>query len=298
MAYEGKCGTNAQVTGTQNVCVEWGNIIRFDRAVDGFSIENEAAALQGSIWQTGIQAEQVYPFPIIINEEVSDEDTVNEDLPLGMTKIREGKKDWTFSIQSNPYMDKLLQSHDGLKTGLYFIDNNGNKRGISKDGVTFDPIPVQLFQVQKPTENNGTDTSFKTMIKIVVADVRSYIDKAVIILADDMDFDAKDQKGLQPVNIKVIGDPSATTLTIRATIGATLTPVLGLSTVVSEDFIIKTAAGVEIVPSLITEDPLNNGQYTFTAVGMVTGDTVDLQGATVMATEGFKSTGAQALTVV
>jgi len=298
MAFEGRCGTSAQVTGTQNVCVDWGNIVRFDRAIDGFSIANEAAALLGATWQTAIQAEQIYPFPIIINEEVNDEDTVNEDLPLGMTKIREGKKDWTFSIQSNPYMDKLLASHDGLKTGLYFTDNNGNKRGITQDGITYDPIPVQLFQIQKPVENNGTDTSFKTQIKVVVSDIKSYRDKAVIILADNMDFDAKDQKGLQPVDINVIGTPSATTLTISATIGATLTPVLGLSTVVSEDFIIKTAAGVEVVPSLITEDPLNNGQYTFTAVGMVTGDTVDLNGATVMTTEGYKSTGAQELTVV
>jgi hypothetical protein len=280
------------------VCIDWGNIVRFDRAVDGFSIANEAGALLGATWQTAIQAEQVYPFPIIINEEVNDEDTVNEDLPLGITKIREGKKDWTFSIQSNPYMDKLLQSHDGLKTGVYFVDNNGNKRGISKDGVTFDPIPVQLFQVQKPMENNGTDTSFKTMIKVVIADVRSYIDKAVIILADNMDFDAKEQKGLQPVALTVVGDPSATSLTVKATIAGTQTPVLGLDITASADFVIKTALGVEVVPSLITEDPSNNGEYTFTAVGLVTGDTVDLQAPTVMATEGYKSDGAQTLTVV
>lgn len=293
MAFEGNCNQNLQPTGVQNVCVEWSSIAGFWRAKPGFEFATEADAQDYANWETAIQNEDVYPFPLIFSQEVEDEDVVNEEGSLGIVPIRKGKKSWKFMIATNPYQDACLQSQDNAPGGIFYISTQGAVRGVT-NGVKLLPIPYQLFQVQKPVENNGTDAGNKTQIKVVVSDVDAYIKDVAIIEPNDIDWDPKAVTGLQSVTLSPVS-ASATTIVVDAFITKTSVKVQGLDNAPSGDFLVQTAAGVEIVPSLITEV---DGRYTLTVTGLVTGDTITLVDPSSMVTKGYKSYGAVSLTVV
>lgn len=300
MAFEGNCNENLGVTGTSKVCVSWSSIFGFWRAKPGFEFATEADAQDLDKVYQAIQDELLYPFPPIFAQEVEDEDTVNEEGSLGIVPIRKGKKSWKFMIATNPYQDAIFQTHDNAAGGIFYISTIGGIRGVT-DGVKLKPIEYQLFQVQKPTENNGTDAGNKTNIKVVVADIDAYINDVAIVEASDLTWDAKAVEGLYPVELTVQSS-SATSIVLAATIAGTTIPVEGLDVTPSADFIIKDASGVEIVPTLISEE-VGTGKYTFTATGLVTGDTVNLVDPSTMATSlitagvGYKSNGARELTV-
>ncbi|MFZ7121781.1 MAG: hypothetical protein ACOWWH_12645 [Eubacteriaceae bacterium] len=292
--YLGNCKNNALVTGTQRICVSWGNTVGIFRTDPDFSFADEATALAYANWETAIQDELIYPFPEIAQEDVNDADAVNQEFANGLTEVTPGKINRTYTIISNPYIDKQLRSHNGLKSAIYKIDNNGNVRGIVGDNGEFLPIPVQLFQVQKPTENNGADAGFTTKVLIVISDVETYINKAAIIESGNMDFNAKIVKGLEPVQLSIVGTPTATTLTVKAVISGTTNPVTGLSEVIGDDWTIQSDAGVENAPNTITDN--GDGTYDFDFTALVTGSTVNLIDPSDMATPGYKSNGAKTIT--
>lgn len=294
MGYEGNCKANAQVTGTQRVCIEWGNVEAIWRTDASFAgIDTEANALLGATWNTQIQAQEVYPIRVVNQMNVNDAETSNEELANGKKEVNRGDIDRDYLFFSNPYVQKQLLSHNGLPSAIYEVDENGGIRGIEGDSGEFLPIPVQLFQVQKAMPNNGQDSAFKTTIKVVISDVATYEERVAIIEAENLDFNAKTLSGLEPVQLSVIGTPSATELVVRAAISGTSTPILGFSETIGEDWTVKNA-GVEIAPNSITDN--GDGTYTFDFTALVSGSTVNLLDPSVMTTQGFKSNEAQTIT--
>lgn len=306
MAYLGNCSENIGATNVNKVCVQWSNISRFWRAAPGFYFASKADAEDIDKVYEAIQNELLWPMPILDSVEVEDEDTQRDEQPLGTAFVRTGKKKWKTKFFSNPHKDKFIRTHDQSAGGWFQVDALGGFRGVDNpngdDGSLY-PCPYQLFTVEKPEENNGSDSAFKSVISIDMNDsqVQTYLKSASIVEGSDISWSALDVDGLTPVTLTV-QSASATTIVVSVTVGGTTIPITGLSTVVSEDFIVKTAAGVEIVPSLINES--SPGVYTLTVVGLVTNDTIALTSPSVMTTNlqttgvGYKGDNPLAMTVV
>jgi hypothetical protein len=298
MAYNGSCSENQKGTNVKQVCVEWGNIARIWRAVPGFKFDSEADAQNLTKVQEAIQNEQLYPFPLLSGFEVNDEDTIYDEQALGKAYVRAGKKDWKLQMFSNPYKDAQLRTHSLAAGGFYQVDSLGGFRGIQNEAGELYPIPYQIFAVEKAIENNGSDASFKFVISIGLSDsqVNAYADDVAIVEGSDIAWNAITVEGLENVELTV-ASASATTIVVGATVEGTSVPVTGLDSTPSADFIVKTAAGVEIVPTLISEDG-TTGVYTLTVTGLVTGDTIALTSPAVMITEGYKGDNPVSMTVV
>ncbi len=289
MAYEGNCSDSAKVTGTSQICVDWGTEEYFWRVSSSFGgIDTEANAKLEATWQALIQSKDVYPFPMINGLTNSDSEPTNEELANGMQEVNRGKVIIDYAFFSNPYIQKQLLSHNGLKSSIYLVDEDGNVRGIQGDDDEFLPIPVQLFQVQKATRNDGSSVAYKTMIKVVISDVQTYEEKVAIISADELDFDAKAITGLQPVTLTQVGDATATSITVKATISGTTTTLEGVfSDTVGEDWELTDADGATQAFTDITDN--GDGTYTFTFATLVTGYAVSLSDPTDMETEGYSA---------
>ena len=284
--YKGSCSTNLGATGVGKVCVNWSNLSRFWRAVPGFYFESEADAQDKDKVLQAIQDEKLFPFPLMDAFEVNDEDTVMDEQAMGTAFIRIGKKTWKIKSFSNPYTDQILRSHSNAPGGWFHIDALGGYRGVrdlNDANKPLYPIPYQMFVVEKPEENNGSDSSFKSVFSVGLNDahVNTYLDKAAIVEGADITWDALSIDGLTPVELEVVS-ATATSIVVNATIAGTSIPVTSLDLTPSADFVVKTAAGVEIVPTLISEAG-DTGVYTFTVVGLVTGDTVSLLKPSLMA---------------
>lgn len=291
MAYNGSCNENTGATNVSQICISWSNLARFWRAVPGFYFASEADAQDEAKIYEAIQQEKLFPFPELCSVEVEDEDTAFDEQPLGTEYIRIGKKKWKLKAFSNPYKDAQLRKHSGLKGGIYHLDSLGGFRGVKNSEDALYPIPYTSFVVEKPEENVGADSTFKTVMSINLSDtqVNSYLDDAAIVEHTDISWNALSIEGLEPVELTV-QSASATEIVVKVTIAGTTIPVGGLSTTPSDDFIVRTVAGVEIVPSLITVDA-TTGVYTLTVAGLVTNDTIALKApadmATTLATDGI-----------
>lgn len=287
MAYNGSCASKSAATNVKKICISWSNFARFWRTVPGFKFATEADAYDKDKVLLAIQNEQLFPYPAFDVVEVEDEETQYDEQPLGSEYIRIGKKKWKVKWFSNPYQDKQLRKVNNPEGGWFHIDALGGYRGIEDPNDTANPlypIPFNQFTVEKPEENNGTDSAFKTVISVGLNDtqVNQYLDDAAIVEGADIAWSALDIEGLTPVQLTV-NSSNATTIVVAVTVEGTDVPVTGLSTTPSGDFIVRTAAGVEIVPSLISEDG-TTGVYTLTVAGLVTGDTIALQKPSAMTT--------------
>jgi hypothetical protein len=307
MAYKGSCNESLGATGVGKICIGWSNVARFWRAIPGFYFESEADAQDLEKIQEAIQNEYLYPFPLLDSVEVEDEDTQKEELPLGSQYIRAGKKTWKMKSFSNPYKDKQLRTHNLASGGWYQLDALGGFRGVGDESDANNPLypnPYQMFVVEKAEENNGNDSAFKSVFSIGLNDsqVLSYLNDAAIVEGSDISWSALDIEGLTPVCLEV-QSASATSIVVAVTVAGTTIPVTGLSTDPSGDFNVKTAAGVEIVPTLISEDGVT-GVYTLTVTGLVTTDTIALNKPSAMTTTlvddgvGYKGDSDVSMTVV
>jgi len=287
MAYKGSCSNTLSATNIKKICITWSNMSRFWKTIPGFYFESEADAQDKDKVLEAIQNEQLFPFPLIDAVEVEDEDTAIDEQPLGEEYIRIGKKKWKIKSFSNPYKDAQLRPHSNTEGGWYQLDALGGFRGIEDPNDANNPlypIPYRLFTIEKPEENVGADSAFKTNIAIGLNDtqVNRYLDDVAIVEGADIAWNALDIEGLTPVELEV-QSASATTIVVAATVAGTDIPVTGLSDTPSGDFNVETAAGVEIVPSLISEDG-TTGIYTLTVTGLVTGDVIALNKPSEMTT--------------
>jgi hypothetical protein len=275
-------------TNVKQVCVQWGNMSRFWRAVPGFFFASEADAQDPAKIQEAIQNEFLFPHPELSGFDVEDEETVYDSQPLAEQFVRSGKKKWKLRMFSNPYKDAQLRTHSQLPGGFYQVDSNGGFRGIKDENGALYPIAYQLYTVEKAIENNGNDAAFQTVVSIGLSDSQAnvYADSVAIVEGNNLSFDARAIEGLENVELDVLS-ASATTIVVAATVEGTEIAVSGLDSTPSADWLVETAAGVEIVPTLISEDGVT-GVYTLTVTGLVTDDTISLQSPAAMTTEGYK----------
>lgn len=283
MGFEINCQSRRKNTGIEKLCQDIGPIAGYILTPPDFSITEEEAK-DIATWQNFIKAdrdERIYPFPAVFSHTDNSEDTVFESGALGDLFIRNGKYNWQFTHESSRYKNEALKSHSLQSVGVVFIDLQGRLHGIRDvDGVTFKAVPLQQFVVERPTQNDGSSTAFKSRITMIFNGQDFESLPAVVI----PDFAPLDLTGLTDVNLSIVGTPTDSEIQVMITAAYSGEPFTG----VLDDFELKDASGnIETINSLTVDD----GLHTLSVTGLSGDYTLDLKAPADMTTEGFESTG-------
>lgn len=257
-----------------------------------FEIATRAAALTLSTYTTAVKAvnaNRMKPLKIADLVTPADVKAVIKARPfLGGKKSYGGKNGFIYVVDSNIIYHNELLKLEGGSWAAYIVDGNGNIKGISPDGVKFNPrkilsLFVNIRGTAKDTENENTE------IEIVFADVAK--GTAVVVNPDPTWSALTDIDGVHNVDMAVVGNWSATGGVFTVKFSDSGRPVTGL---VAADFVIP---GKTI--STVVESTTIPGQYTLVGVSLVTVGTINL---TVCASisityANVESTGAATFTI-
>jgi hypothetical protein len=267
MAYnQFSCDASGAVTGWSNNCsVRIGALAKPFITEYDFEFATETAAKDPTQWASDIIAGNIYPLPLIEEMDNNSEGaTLFTSSITGVQKVvKKGKTSETVRIEFDPCLHKRLQSFDGKKARLIWVDTNNNVIGTSADGVKFKGLAVESFDLQNWTSSDGSNLSFTPFSYTY----ESNQERENEITTFEADFAIKSLNGVQPATLTEV---SSTATDIVVTVAGSCDGV-AITKLTTDDFIFVEADGTEEVISGVVEDTLTPGKYTVSATAFVTG---------------------------
>lgn len=296
MDYKIGCAANAKNTGINQLCQDIGAIVGFMVCPWDYTVDTIANAKLQATWTTAIQADagsRIYPFPPIFLHEDNSEETTFQEGALGSIFVRDGKVQWSFTIETSRLKHEALKSHTNSKVSIVFIDQQGRLQGVRNANQEFLAINQQRFTVENIKPNNGTEGT-TSMVSMVFDDTEQFQTMPATVIPS---FNAKGLEGLIDVELTESGSSTGSLVTIDAQILQSGTSVLGLSDTVDEDWQVLDSTGTAETPNTITDN--GDGTYSFAfTVALTAGDyTFNLKTPATMTTTGYESTGAVTVTI-
>lgn len=255
----------------------------------GFATKTAALLLTG--WVAKIKAAEpnrLKPFPVCDNITAEDtENTMKERPYKGGKFIAWGKRGYVMDFDLNRYSIKEFSKLNNKKWYAYEFDDRGNIKGISNDGVKFEPQRLLTMQVLPP-KTPAVGESLVTQVKFVFADTETAQRKGVIITPTDWN-PSDDFDGVHNVELALVGVFTATGGKVRVTFAGSGRPVTGL---VAGDFAIPG----KTISTAVAED--DGGTYAIVSTGLVT-STINLVACASLSptTYAIESTGSVVITV-
>lgn len=299
MAYENNCAADRKNLGLVNFCPDIALVTGFAIVSDTQEFATQTAAETLANWTTGINAvkkDRFNVFPQVLQVETAGEETVYEEFPTGVNKVRDGKIAWRFSHPINTYLQRALRSQNRNSGRIYLFYQNGKIGGTSPDGTKFQGFDINLLSVENPTQNDGS-VGAKALVYVVLSaqGTSEYLDAPYTIdpTKAASTWSPGNLTSLIDVNVTVSGTPSLTSLILDVKDAATGTGITGL---VLADFLILTAAGADQTPDSVAEDANVEGRYNFTDTNLETG-TANLKAPSAQTTKGYEGGTAASFTV-
>lgn len=229
------------------------------------------------------KADRIYPFHGWEGVTINTQDPNFFNFPSGRSVfIKENDVDVTYQFAdgANCLNNSLRTFNNNLGYALIRYDADWKLEGTTKldsDGEPgFAGIPLKLLFVFAPNENDHTNP---TVFRARFAFDPSYITKKLAFV--QADFDPSEIKGLQDINLSVVGTPTGGVYQVKATTGCSQKNLFSLySTALASASLWKVysvATGAELD---ITSVAANAGLEAFT----VTLDTADTDYTAVTAT--------------
>lgn len=122
-----------------------------------FEFASESSAETQADWQTGIDAETVFPFPLFEEVEPAIEDDVEQESATGLSIfVREGKYGGVGRFQAAICNLANLRTFNEVDGRVFIVTSNNKIYGTSPDGVKFKGFRLSKFHVSML---KGTDGS-------------------------------------------------------------------------------------------------------------------------------------------
>lgn len=268
------CTANGEITGISENCNKViAPTAKLLLTTYDFEIASVTLANTKSTYTDGIEAETVFPLPLIEQTDNNSEEPVyfTSDITGKQTKVRESKQNHTHRIMFNPCLHKRLKNgFDGATMRVIEVDNNELLIGTSPDNTKFIGQEV-LVSVDDWIPAAG-DTPAFTPIRL---NYNVNEERQREIATVESDFGALELNGVQPATLTEVGTSNATTIVVDV---KTSCDGVGVSGLLVADFIFLEADGTtEESISTAVEDSNIAGRYTLSATAFTTGGTVNLR---------------------
>lgn len=228
---------------------------------NSFSL-TEAQALVASNWQNAMIAEaseRIHYWPPFINMENISEEAVYEDLPLGYLAVRDGNYRFRFGIKQNLCIHKAMFTHRSNQGRAFLYDTENQLIGTLDSDGNIRGLSIQLLHTEKMIFSDGS-VSTKSPIVLALLDNKELDRDGVIIDASFVNsLDRIVQAELEIVSA------ADNEIVVDVTIACDGTPLSGL---LQADFVLTDSNGDAQTISGSSE---NNGRYTLTGTGLVSG---------------------------
>jgi len=165
MAYNVKsCIATLGNTGLSNCLDNLGMDAMLVWTKESFEFANEAAAILEANWDSAINDQDIYPFPLFDAVEPAIEDNVKQDLPSGVSLfVREGKYGGKGTFQIALCNLAALRTFNEVQGRAFIVTGDGQVFGTSPDGAKFKGFKLSEFHVSKL---GGTDGTTKRMVEL------------------------------------------------------------------------------------------------------------------------------------
>jgi len=271
-----------------------GRTIKIVLTKSDFQFATQDLAETQSEWQDAIDEEEIFPLPYVYENEDMSEESVMQDFAGGDSlKVRDGNYAEKMKLFLSVADMRKLQTYKNKTWRMFVIDENGNILGTSPDGTVFKGFELTTFDVDKM---NLTVGDVKRMVPIYYKqrEVSEWLSKGVALrplkLTTDS-WDPRDIDGLTDVEITV---SSAIATKVVVSLEAYLKGVALTGFDQPSDWVLLTAAGAAQTISTVTDN--EDGTYDLNGTGLETG-TINLAEPEDLSLDGYKSTGAQTVTI-
>jgi len=290
MAYNDiSCVSTLGVTGLASCMEKLGHDAMLIFTTLDFSFASESSAETEADWQTGIDAETVFPFPQFDEIEPALEDDVGQDFPTGVKLfVREGKYGGIGRFETSICNLARLRTFNEAIGRAFIVTANNKIFGTSPDGAIFKGFKLSQFHISKL---GSTDGSTNRMVEL------KYQFKQPSEMADypavpQTTWDPLDLVGLYAVTV-TISASSSTEVTCAVTKDCDGTAITGL--VVADFLLIDDADGAEVINSATDNE---DGTYTLDVETLGADDYIlNLNEPADQTTGGYKAGTAATFTV-
>lgn len=250
-------GIAIQATGNE---VRFGPHKRAFLAKKSFQVSDPDVWDDQAFWEQAILSLDVVPLPIVHEiEDTSTEATIDEGL-FEKYEVDAGKISFEDIFRLDPHIANQMQGLNAQDWELLLINvmKDGTRAlrfTTDKDCTTFNGFPLSDLTVSKRKLSAG-DTLDSTGVSFTLEDETSLSEREQYTLISS--FNILALKALTEVRVTATGTPTTAELKllVRKTIGG-----LGISGLVTADFIVLDPAGVEEVFTVVDD---GEGNYTLT----------------------------------
>jgi hypothetical protein len=231
----------------------------------GYEIATDVLALTKATWDAtavAIATSRTFLLPPADDIELTPIETEFKDTKFGGKKyVKSGQYGWNFMLELPYVIAQNLRAHNGGDYDVFLYDNNGTIVATSPNEVKIKGFSTQLIWVDDDKWSDGSS---------------GHMCKVMLILKDNDEWNirgwARKPSDWDVEDIKVVYSVEHTVTAILGT-GMTVSVIVKggdpskskfqVNGLVVGDFLLKTAAGVTVVPSGVT--PNNDGTYTVAA---------------------------------
>lgn len=284
---EDKCNTDLKPTGSSGCASDLTIAAKLFLFKEGVNFASITAAETEATLDGLIQDGDCFPFPLLHNAENSDKEGAIDEGSTGQShKVSDGTGQNTYYVITTAEMHSRLRSFDQFTGGYMVVDKNKNCKCYTPDGISVDPLTIGTCGVgiQIPATES---TAAYTPIFISDKYPREWNNSPAVFKPD---WNILGKNGLLPVRLTIVGDPTATSIVVNATVYNTGAAVSGLEAHAT-DWVVENGS-----TSGASESETTLGQYTIAGTGFATG-TIDLGDSSVLGVTGYASDGAASFTI-
>lgn len=226
-----------------------------------FALTEEEAA-DPAVWQAALYASgaaRIYLWPNFVGFENLSEEAVYEDLPLGLLHVRDGNYRFRFHIKESLCLHKKMFTHRATSGRAFLIDVENNIIGTLDSDGNFRGLSIQLLNTEKLVISDGT-VSTKSPIYLALANNKE-------LDADGAMIDGSFVNTLTPITDAKLTIESASDTEVVFTVTNECDGI-NISGLLDADFEMLDAVGDDQDIAVVEND---DGTYTATGVGLVTG---------------------------
>lgn len=249
---------------------------RFFLTKTDFSFASPEAAKTESNWDAGIDAQNIFPFPVVEELEPANVEAAFYETPAGATyKTKKERRKTIFKFIENISVHAAMKSYDGQSWKVFFMTEKGYLRGHTAADGTITGLPLDTFWCNAQETATIDSNPEQSPVQLDFTDVDDW-DVNYFVAKLENNFLANKEAPyellLTPSSVSA-GASFAFTLDVQTGDG---TAVDGL--LVADFELIDDATGQPVTIDSVTPDGSIAGRYAVTATSAMTSGTIGLAG--------------------
>ena len=295
MAYNDlNCSEDRANTGLANCLENLGADVRLIWTTESFEFASEADAKDITKWEAAINAKYMSPFPTFDEIEPNEEDDVETETGLGVSKfVREGKDGATGRFELALCNLAKLRTYNKSLGRAFAITENGMVRGTSPDGVVFKGFKLSKFFTSKMKGSDGSTVRW-VELKYQFKNSNELGDYPAV---PALTWDPLELAGIIDVDLSISGTPTSGELIVKVARDCDAEAVTGL---VEADFtLVNDESATQLPATSFTDNGDGTFTFTFTDAAVLSADDyiVNLKSPSTQTTGGYESSAEATFTI-